>query len=65
MPHRTQVLTTAIELCLVDDGLGFIPTNNTTGFGLQRMRERVLSLQGKFEHVSHQITIVLARRHVV
>ena len=31
---------------------GFIPTNNTTGFGLQGMRERVLSLQGKFEIVS-------------
>ena len=45
-------VTTAIELRLVDDGLGFIPTNNTTGFGLQGMRERVLSLQGKFEIIS-------------
>ena len=47
-----HTLTTAIELRLVDDGLGFIPTNNTTGFGLQGMRERVLSLQGKFEIIS-------------
>ncbi len=47
-----HTLTRAIELRLVDDGLGFIPTNNTTGFGLQGMRERVLSLQGKFEIIS-------------
>jgi signal transduction histidine kinase len=35
-----------------DNGQGFIPTNNSTGFGLQGMRERVLSLQGQFELVS-------------
>jgi signal transduction histidine kinase len=44
--------TSEIELRIVDDGLGFNPTNNTTGFGLQGMRERVLSLQGKFEIIS-------------
>ncbi len=43
---------TAIELRIVDNGRGFNPTHNTTGFGLQGMRERVLSLQGKFEIVS-------------
>jgi signal transduction histidine kinase len=39
----------AIELKIADNGRGFNPTHNTTGFGLQGMRERVLSLQGKFE----------------
>jgi signal transduction histidine kinase len=42
----------AIELRVVDNGCGFIPSNNLTGFGLQGMRERVLSLQGKFEIIS-------------
>jgi signal transduction histidine kinase len=41
-----------LELRIIDNGRGFIPTNNTTGFGLQGMRERVLSLQGKFEIIS-------------
>jgi signal transduction histidine kinase len=41
-----------IELRVVDNGCGFIPSNNLTGFGLQGMRERVISLQGKFEIIS-------------
>ncbi len=41
-----------IELRIADNGRGFNPTHNTTGFGLQGMRERVLSLQGKFEILS-------------
>jgi signal transduction histidine kinase len=41
--------TDTIELKIADNGRGFNPTHNTTGFGLQGMRERVLSLQGKFE----------------
>ncbi len=41
-----------VELRVTDNGRGFIPTHNTTGFGLQGMRERVLSLQGQFEIVS-------------
>jgi signal transduction histidine kinase len=41
-----------LELRVIDNGAGFIPTHNMTGFGLQGMRERVLSLQGKFEIVS-------------
>jgi signal transduction histidine kinase len=41
-----------LELRVIDNGRGFIPTNNTTGFGLQGMRERVLSLHGKFEIIS-------------
>jgi signal transduction histidine kinase len=43
---------TELKLRVIDNGCGFIPTNNTTGFGLQGMRERVLSLQGKFEIIS-------------
>jgi len=42
-----------LELRVTDNGNGFIPTNNLTGFGLQGMRERVLSLQGQFKIISH------------
>jgi signal transduction histidine kinase len=42
----------SIDLQITDNGRGFIPTNNSTGFGLQGMRERVLSLQGEFELMS-------------
>ncbi len=47
-----QTRPTELELRVVDNGCGFIPSNNLTGFGLQGMRERVLSLQGKFEIIS-------------
>lgn len=47
---KTQPAT--VELRVTDNGRGFIPTHNTTGFGLQGMRERVLSLQGQFEIIS-------------
>ena len=47
---RTQ--SHSIELSVIDNGRGFIPDNNQAGFGLQGMRERVLSLQGNFEIVS-------------
>jgi signal transduction histidine kinase len=43
---------TELELRIIDNGRGFIPTNNITGFGLQGMRERVLSLQGRFAIIS-------------
>jgi signal transduction histidine kinase len=49
---RVKTRATAIELSIIDDGQGFNPTYNTTGFGLQGMRERVLSLDGKFEIIS-------------
>jgi signal transduction histidine kinase len=45
-------LPTMLVLKIIDNGQGFIPTNNITGFGLQGMRERVLSLQGNFEIIS-------------
>jgi signal transduction histidine kinase len=43
---------TELELRIIDNGQGFVPTNNMTGFGLQGMRERVLSLQGRFAIIS-------------
>jgi signal transduction histidine kinase len=43
---------TELVLRVTDNGCGFIHTNNLTGFGLQGMRERVLSLQGQFEIIS-------------
>jgi signal transduction histidine kinase len=47
-----QTLHTELKLQIVDNGCGFIPSNNMTGFGLQGMRERILSLHGKFEIIS-------------
>jgi signal transduction histidine kinase len=47
-----HTLPTELKLRIVDNGCGFIPTNNSTGFGLQGMRERVLSLHGKFDIIS-------------
>jgi signal transduction histidine kinase len=43
---------TELELRIIDNGQGFIPTNNVSGFGLQGMQERVLSLQGRFAIIS-------------
>lgn len=42
-----------IHLQIVDNGQGFDPERNTTGFGLQGMRERTLALGGTF-HLSSQ-----------
>jgi signal transduction histidine kinase len=50
--HPTHTDPKELALKIIDNGRGFIPTNNMTGFGLQGMRERVLSLQGKFEIIS-------------
>jgi signal transduction histidine kinase len=47
-----QTSNTELKLQIVDNGCGFIIDNNMTGFGLQGMRERVLSLHGKFEIIS-------------
>jgi signal transduction histidine kinase len=49
---KIQTLPTELKLQIVDNGCGFILSNNMTGFGLQGMRERVLSLQGNFEIIS-------------
>lgn len=37
-----------ISLEIADDGRGFEPSKNTTGFGLQGMKERSLALGGEF-----------------
>ena len=56
--HASEVIieiktqSTALELRITDNGRGFISSHNTTGFGLQGMRERILSLQGQFEIIS-------------
>ncbi|ARV59470.1 two-component sensor histidine kinase [Nostocales cyanobacterium HT-58-2] len=39
---------TSLELKIEDNGLGFDLTQNTTGFGLQSMRDRTLALDGHF-----------------
>ena len=40
--------TGMIQLSIADSGQGFKPTQNTTGFGLQGMRERAVALGGQF-----------------
>jgi signal transduction histidine kinase len=44
LQHRDNT----IHLQIVDNGQGFDPERNTTGFGLQGMRERTTTLRGKF-----------------
>ncbi|MGB8699459.1 MAG: sensor histidine kinase [Thermosynechococcaceae cyanobacterium] len=52
--HATRVglslieTPTDLELKIEDNGRGFQPTQNTTGFGLQSMRERTEALGGLF-----------------
>jgi signal transduction histidine kinase len=41
-----------IQVIIQDNGKGFDPNQNTTGFGLQGMQERVLSLAGKLEIIA-------------
>jgi signal transduction histidine kinase len=40
--------TQRLYLVIRDNGHGFKPTQNSTGFGLQSMRERTLALNGQF-----------------
>lgn len=44
---------TGYELTIADNGNGFTPEENTTGFGLQGMRERSNALGGQFRLESH------------
>ncbi len=44
--------STYLSLFISDDGQGFDPTANTTGFGLQSMRERTSALGGHFDLTS-------------
>ena len=41
-----------IHLSIKDNGCGFNPTDNTTGFGLQGMQERTEALNGNFIVIS-------------
>ncbi len=41
--------TGMIHLMIADNGTGFNPTQNTTGFGLQGIRERAIALGGQFQ----------------
>jgi signal transduction histidine kinase len=47
-----QANSKALEFSLEDNGQGFTPALNTTGFGLQSMRERTEALGGIFEITS-------------
>jgi signal transduction histidine kinase len=54
----------AIHLLIQDNGRGFDVSKNTTGFGLQGIRERVMLLAGQLEittapHQGCQITVML------
>lgn len=44
-----QTFPDHLYLSIEDNGQGFNPQLNTTGFGLQGMRERVMALKGKME----------------
>ena len=47
-----QLIANDLEVQIEDNGQGFNPKENTTGFGLQGMRERTTALGGKFNLVS-------------
>jgi signal transduction histidine kinase len=44
-----QTFPEHFSLSIKDNGQGFNPEHNTTGFGLQGMRERVMALKGEME----------------
>lgn len=46
---RLQAKKGLLHLLIADNGRGFHPAQNTTGFGLQGMRERTAALGGWFE----------------
>lgn len=47
---KIDIQTTAnLHLEIQDNGKGFALNQNTTGFGLQSMRDRVLALGGEFQ----------------
>ena len=47
-----QLVADELEVKVKDNGIGFKPQENTTGFGLQGMEERTTALRGKFNLVS-------------
>jgi signal transduction histidine kinase len=53
---KIELTTTlkSLRLIIEDNGRGFDLNQNTTGFGLQSMRDRILSLSGEFQINTHQ-----------
>ncbi len=47
-----RATATGLQLLLSDNGVGFDPSLNTTGFGLQSMAERVRAIGGTFQLTS-------------
>jgi signal transduction histidine kinase len=47
---RTEAET--LHLSIADNGKGFNPSQNTTGFGIQGMQERTIALTGQFSLIS-------------
>ena len=45
---QLRTVSERLYLLIEDNGKGFDPEQNTTGFGLQSMRERTAALRGKF-----------------
>ena len=45
---KLTTTATTLHLMIQDNGKGFDVTRNTTGFGLQSMRDRTLALEGNF-----------------
>jgi signal transduction histidine kinase len=52
---KLELITTlaTLKLIIQDNGRGFDLGQNTTGFGLQSMRDRILTLGGEFEINTH------------
>ncbi|MEM8779039.1 MAG: sensor histidine kinase, partial [Cyanobacteria bacterium P01_G01_bin.49] len=44
-----KIIGQYVQLTITDDGIGFDPQENTTGFGIQGMRERTTALGGEFQ----------------
>lgn len=62
--------STAVALQIKDNGQGFDPRQNTTGFGLQSMQERTKALGGSFSLKSQsgqgcQIQVVIPRKGAI
>jgi signal transduction histidine kinase len=48
----SQPMESVLVLTVQDNGKGFTPAQNTTGFGLQGIQERVAALRGQFAVMS-------------
>lgn len=47
-----QLIVNYLEVQIQDNGIGFDPQENTTGFGIQGMQERTTALGGNFKLIS-------------